>query len=116
LVGLHYAGPNATSTFLTDYMLAPIWQGTQSTQDGVKQEYAGVVRTTTSAAVTILTIPVPTGAAVAIEVFCAGRDQASGTVGNGFASWSIFLFKNIAGTVSQGATVATPVVASDTTL
>jgi hypothetical protein len=116
-IGLHYSAPIQTSPgSFQDFMLAPVLQGTPATQALVKNEYQGVVTTTGTALATILTIPVPTGDTVSIEVLVAGRDTAGGTVGDGTTLWTIFQFKNVGGTVTQGATLATPVFAADTSM
>jgi hypothetical protein len=115
-IGFHTSGKPLTTNFFTDYMFAPTWQGTNNTQASIVREYAGEGQTVGTATTTILTIPVPTGTVVTIRVLASARDQAGGTVNDGFSSWSILQFKNVAGVVTQGATLATPIVAADTSM
>jgi hypothetical protein len=112
--GLHYGAPNATPAYLTDYMLAPDWQGTNNTQASAVQLYAGEASTTAS--VSILEIPVPANKVISIECFATARDVSGGTVGDGATIRQIFQFKNVGGTVTQAVTEPAAQMANDASL
>jgi hypothetical protein len=112
--GLHHYGP---STSFFDELLASTCQGTANTQAGKFYRYTGVARTTTTTQVQIISIPLATsGTNAAIRVFTGGRDVTSGTVGDGVSIQSLFSYKNVAGTVSAGATVSTALASYDTSM
>lgn len=113
-IGLHYDGP---STSFTDYMLAPVSQGSVNSQAGKIRLYSGFARTTSTAAVTILTIPLATsGTNLGAVVMVHGRDVTAGTVGDGICITQTVSFKNVGGTVTASTTQATQQKASDTSL
>jgi hypothetical protein len=114
--GLHYGAPNATPAYLTDYMLAPDWQGANNTQASKKLEYAGEGRGVGAGSTTLLTIQVPLGNVITIRVLATARDVAGGTVGDGLSVDTIFQFQNVGGTVTQATTLATPLTASSASL
>jgi hypothetical protein len=112
--GLHYYGP---SSAFFDYMIAPTTQGAANTQQNKCFSYAGVARTTTTTPVTILSIPLATsGTVAAITLTVCARDVTSGTVDDGFSEFLLLEVKNHGGTLTQGATVATPLKSSDTSM
>lgn len=95
--GLHYYAP---TTFL-DYAFTPLFTGTANTQANKFRTLWGAGRTTTNAAVTILNLPAPISGSVASYLVCLqGRDQASGTVGDGISFWITVQIKNVGGVVT----------------
>ena len=93
------------------------FQGTVNTQIAKIRNYTGVVRTTVSGAITILTIPLATtGTIGSINVYVNGRDVSAGTVGDGCTRSQLVQYKNVAGVVTASAISATTLQAHDTSL
>lgn len=102
--GLHFAGP---STQFSDYMLAPTIGGSANTQVNRSWLYSGDARTTTNAAVTILTLPIGTAATNGLfQVVVTGRDVSGGTATDGVSFVDFLQYKNVGGTVTAAGTQA----------
>lgn len=100
------------------YQVAPIpQQGTANTQANLSQLYSGLARTTTTAAVTILTIPLATtGTSCLLEMNVVGRDVSAGTVGDTVCFSNTLGFKNVAGTVTACSSQGTANKANDASM
>lgn len=113
-IGLHHVGPS--NSFL-DYMIAPVQQGTVNSQQNKVRQYSGPARTTSTAAVTIMTIPLSTSGSVAgLFVMVNGRVVSGGTVGDSICISQTVSFKNVSGTVTAATAQAAQQKAADTSL
>jgi hypothetical protein len=110
-IGLHFDG---ASPSFTDYVIAPVSQGTVNSQQAKFRSYAGFARATSTTAVTILTIPLSTAGTIAsIRLCISGRSVSGGTTGDSYSYFNVVGFKNVGGIVTAATTQGTANVAKD---